>query len=108
MALADLDRKPEGAAMLFAILCTDKPHSLELRMKVRPDHLAYLETLSVKGAGPFLDADDKPNGSMIIVEAADRAAAQAIAEHDPYAKAGLFQKVEIRPWKWLIKNPETA
>ena len=31
-----------------------------------------------------------------------------MAENDPYAKAGLFASVEIRPWKWLIKNPETA
>jgi uncharacterized protein YciI len=29
-----------------------------------------------------------------------------MAENDPYAKAGLFASVEIKPWKWLIKNPE--
>lgn len=95
--------------MLFALLCTDKPDSVSLRMSVRPDHLTYLESLgsALKAAGPFTTDEGSPTGSLVIIEAADRAAAQAMAENDPYAKAGLFASVEIRPWKWLIKNPET-
>jgi uncharacterized protein YciI len=94
--------------MLFALICTDKPNSVDLRMSVRPDHLTYLESLggALKAAGPFTGDDGKPTGSLVILEAADKAAAEAIAENDPYAKAGLFAAVEIRPWKWLIKNPE--
>ena len=96
--------------MLFALICTDKPQSLDLRMSVRPDHLKHLDSLgaALKAAGPFTDDEGKPSGSLVIIEAADRAQARAIAEADPYAKAGLFASVEIRPWKWLIKNPETA
>jgi uncharacterized protein YciI len=95
--------------MLFALLCTDKPNSVDLRMSVRPDHLKYLETLgsSLKAAGPFTTDEGSPTGTLAIIEAADRAAAKVIAENDPYAKAGLFASVEIKPWKWLIKNPET-
>ena len=94
--------------MLFALLCTDKPGSLDLRMRVRPDHLKYLENLgtSLKTAGPFTTDDGSPNGSLVIIEAADRAAAKVIAENDPYAKAGLFASVDIRAWKWALKNPE--
>jgi uncharacterized protein YciI len=92
--------------MLFALICTDKPNSLDLRMANRPSHLAYLETITVKGAGPFLDDAGNPNGSLVIIEATDLADAKAIAAADPYAKAGLFASVDIRPWKWLIKNPE--
>ena len=94
--------------MLFALICTDKPNSVDLRMSVRPDHLTYLESLggALKAAGPFTGDDGKPTGSLVILEAADKAAAEAMAENDPYAKAGLFAAVEIRPWKWLIKNPE--
>lgn len=96
--------------MLFALICTDKPNHLETRMVQRPAHLAFLESLgsNTKAAGPFLGGDEKPNGSLVIIEAVDMAAAQAIAARDPYAIAGLFQSVEIRPWKWLIKNPEAA
>lgn len=94
--------------MLFALICTDNPGSLELRMKMRPDHLAFLESLgaAVKGAGPFTDDAGSPTGSLVLVEAENRGAAEALAARDPYAMAGLFSSVEIRPWKWLIKNPE--
>ena len=94
--------------MLFALICTDKPDHLAVRLKVRPDHLAFLDTITVKGAGPFLDAAGKPNGSLVIIEAKDRVEAEAIAARDPYAVAGLFASVDIRPWKWLINNPETV
>lgn len=95
--------------MLFALISTDKPASIDLRMAVRPDHLKYLESLgtALKAAGPFTTDEGSPTGSLVIVEAADRPAAMAMAESDPYAKAGLFASVEIKPWKWLIKNPET-
>jgi hypothetical protein len=94
--------------MLFALMCTDKPDSLELRMRVRPQHLAFLESLgaAVKGAGPFTDEAGHPTGSLMLVEAEDRAAIELLAAQDPYARAGLFSSVEIRPWKWLVKNPE--
>jgi uncharacterized protein YciI len=96
--------------MLFALLCTDKPNSLDLRMQVRPEHLTYLESLgsALKAAGPFTSDEGQPIGSLVIIEAADRAAAEVMAANDPYAKAGLFAAVEIKPWKWLIKNPEAA
>lgn len=94
--------------MLFALLCTDKPNSLDLRMAVRPDHVKYLESLglALKAAGPFTTDEGSPIGSLVIIEAADRAAAKTMADNDPYAKAGLFASVDIRAWKWSLKNPE--
>ena len=94
--------------MLFVIICTDKPNSLDLRMSTRPAHLDYLNGLGsrMKTAGPFTDDAGQPNGSLVIIEAKDLADAKAIAAADPYAQAGLFASVDIRPWKWLIKNPE--
>ena len=95
--------------MLYAIICTDKADGLELRMSTRPDHLAFLDGLgdALKGAGPFLsEDDDTPNGSLLVLEAASADEARQIAARDPYAQAGLFETVEVRPWKWLINNPE--
>ena len=43
-----------------------------------------------------------------MIEAADKAAAAAIAADDPYAKAGLFDSVEIRPWNWVFNKPAAA
>ena len=94
--------------MLFFFFCTGKPNRLELCQEARPDHLKFLESLgnSLKAAGPFTDDEGRPTGSLVVIEAEDRAAISAIAGRDPYAVAGLFASVEIKPWKWLIKNPE--
>lgn len=96
--------------MLFALICTDKPGHLDLRLQVRPDHLKYLDSLgpAMKFAGPFTDDAGQPNGSLVVIEAASRQAAQTIAANDPYARAGLFESVDLRPWKWALKNPEAA
>ena len=87
--------------MLFAIVCEDKPAALELRLATRPTHLEYLDSQgeALVQAGPVLDAEGKPCGSVLIVEAADQAAAEAFAAADPYAQAGLFAKVSIRPFR---------
>jgi uncharacterized protein YciI len=73
----------------FSIVCKDKPGALPLRQANRPDHLAYLEgagaTLCL--AGPLLDAEGQPEGSLLIVDVGDKAAAEAFAAADPYAKA---------------------
>ena len=96
--------------MLYALICTDKPGHLQVRMDTRPAHLAWLEGLgdNLKAAGPFLGDDGKPVGSLVIIKADDVAGAQATAAADPYAKAGLFSAVEIKPWNWVIKNPENT
>jgi uncharacterized protein YciI len=95
--------------MLYALICTDKPDSLAVRMAHRPEHVAYLEGLgdALVFAGPFLKEDGETMcGSLIVIEAATLDAARKIAAGDPFAKAGLFDKVEIRPWLWLMNNPE--
>ncbi|PRX11150.1 UNVERIFIED_ORG: hypothetical protein BCL66_102111 [Martelella mediterranea] len=95
--------------MIFAVLCKDKPDHLHVRMETRPLHLEWVDGLNEKGtlkiAGPFLDAQEKPCGSMLLIEAQDQASAEAIAAQDPYGKAGLFEKVEVKPFKWLYNNP---
>ncbi|MGE0240997.1 MAG: YciI family protein [Parvibaculaceae bacterium] len=94
--------------MLYALICTDKPDSVDLRLKERPGHIDYLNSLGarLKAAGPFTDEAGSPIGSLVIVEAKDRAGAEEVAKNDPYAKAGLFAAVEIRAWTWGLKNPE--
>ena len=94
--------------MLFAIIATDRPGMLETRLSTRPEHLAYLEALGEEliFAGPFLDENEKPNGSLVVIEADNLAAAEAVAANDPYTLAGLFETVQIRAWKWAINNKE--
>ena len=89
--------------MFFALICHDKPGALALRMDNRADHLGYIETTGVVAqAGPLLDDDGGMVGSLVILDVADRAAAQAWAAADPYARAGLFDRVDIVGWKRVI------
>ncbi|CTQ58161.1 MAG: YciI-like protein [Roseibium album] len=96
--------------MLYALICTDKPGALQTRLDTRDDHIAFLKGLGagLKAAGPFLDDDGNMTGSLVVIEAANRNEALAIAEEDPYARVGLFESVEIRPWNWVVKNPEVS
>ena len=94
--------------MLFAAICNDKPGSLDKRKANRPEHLAYLKSLgeALVLAGPFTEEDGTSmNGSLIVVEAASLDDARRIIEGDPFAKAGIFANVEIRPWLWSINRP---
>ncbi|MGR9177857.1 YciI-like protein [Rhizobium leguminosarum] len=96
--------------MLFALLCKDKPGHLNVRMDTRPTHIEHLNKLNAEGtlkiAGPFLDDDGKPCGSLIIVEAESKEAARALADTDPYAKAGLFESVDVKAYNWVFNKPE--
>jgi hypothetical protein len=94
-----------GLPLLFVALCLDKPDSVPLRLSTREAHLAFLaeNAAQVKLGGPFLDAaGEKPIGSMLIVEARDAAGAQALLARDPYAQAGLFASVEVKPWRRVV------
>lgn len=92
--------------MLFAIFCYDKSESAGIRQATRPAHLEYLSGAGdrVKLAGPLMDAGDDaaPIGSLIIIDAASEAAVQLFANNDPYATAGLFERVEIHPWRRAV------
>ena len=88
--------------MRVALICIDKAGALQTRLDNRSAHLAHIETSGVvEMAGPFLD-NGAMVGSLIILDVADLAAAQAWADADPYAQAGLFQSVQIREWKKVI------
>ncbi len=94
--------------MLFALICTDRPASLEVRMATRPEHLAYLEQYAAKlvQAGPLLDTEGRPCGSLLLVDVEDRAAAEGFAAADPYAKAGLFESTVIRAYRPVFRDGE--
>lgn len=89
--------------MFFALICHDKPGALALRLDNRADHLAHIDATGVVAqAGPLLDDAGGMIGSLVILDVADRAAAQAWADGDPYARAGLFDSVQIVAWKRVI------
>lgn len=87
---------------LFALICTDHPGREDLRRATRAAHLDYLAASGVaRMAGPFLNGGTM-TGSLVVIEVADRASADAFAADDPYAQAGLFAQVRIEEWKKVI------
>lgn len=90
--------------MLIALIARDKPGALETRLANREAHLAYAADsgVTLKFGGPFIDADGNMCGSLLVMEVADMAEAEDFAANDPYAKAGLFQSVELIEWKQTV------
>lgn len=90
--------------MLFVIHCRDKRNHLAVRQENRPTHVAYLKSMGDKlfAAGPLLDENEQMCGSVVIIDVADKAAAEDFAVNDPYAKAGLFDQVTIDCWNKVL------
>lgn len=71
---------------------------------MRAQHLAYLEAVidQIIVAGPLLDDEGAPIGSMLLMEFPDRKAAIHFAASDPYALAGLFASVAVTAWRQTL------
>jgi uncharacterized protein len=89
---------------IFVLHCLDRPDSLALRLSLRPAHLAHAQSLGdgLLRAGPLLDGAGQPCGSLIMIEVADQAAADAFAAADPYATGCLFAQVLIHPYRQAL------
>ncbi len=92
--------------MQFVLTAYDRPGALSVRLETRPAHLDYLKEIagSILVAGPMLDGEGKPCGSVIVYEAADRAAAEKLVRDDPYTKADLFESAELRGFRVVVKD----
>ncbi len=98
--------------MYYSIISEDIPNSLPLRIKARPEHLLRLEKLKeegrllVAGPNPALDTSEPGEagftGSVVIAEFESLEAAKAWANQDPYIKAGVYQSVQIKPFKKVL------
>lgn len=97
--------------MLFVIYARDKRDGGGARQAHRAAHLEYLKSKGavIKTAGPLLADDGKAMiGSMLVIEASDRAAAESFAKGDPFHAAGVFASVEIHPWRASVGSVSFA
>jgi uncharacterized protein YciI len=98
--------------MLYVIIGRDAANSLDKRLAARPDHLQRLQKLRDEGrlllAGPFpaIDAEDPGpagfRGSLIVAEFDSLDDAQAWAQGDPYAAAGVYESVDVLPFRKVL------
>jgi hypothetical protein len=95
--------------MLYAIIASDVPNSLQDRLASRPAHLARLAQLKSEGrlvlAGPHpaVDSNDPGaagfTGSLVVAEFDSLQAAEQWAAADPYKAAGVYGDVIVKPFK---------
>ena len=80
--------------------------ALERRLKVREEHLAKIGELKKSAecliGGAILDETGKMIGSMLVYEFPDRKALEEKLKDEPYYTKGVWQKVEIQPFRLAI------
>ena len=66
----------------FVLLCRDRKDAADLRARLRPAHLDYLEAHfeEVWLAGPLLSDEGSPIGSVVIIDAEDARGARNFAQ----------------------------
>lgn len=100
-----LGGKPEERYLMhFIIYCLDVPNSAVLRAKHLEAHKANLSSAPFKilVSGPLLEEDcETINGSCLLIEAKDKEEVISFLRDDPFTKAGIWEKVEVRHFaKW--------
>lgn len=98
--------------MWYLIEGYDRADALPARLAARAEHLARLTALRDEGrlllAGPCpaIDAEDPGpagfSGSLIVAEFPSLDAARAWADADPYVAAGVYGRVEVRPFRRVL------
>lgn len=98
--------------MWYAIEGFDADDVLARRAEARPAHLARLVALRdggrllVAGPCPAIDAEDPGpagfSGSIVIAQFESLVQARAWADADPYVAAGVYARVEVRPFRLVL------
>jgi uncharacterized protein YciI len=102
----------ESDGMWYAIEGHDGEGVLERRQGAREAHLTRLRDLLdagrllLAGPCPAIDAEDPGpagfSGSIVIAEFESLEAARAWADADPYIEAGVYTRVDVRPFRLVL------
>lgn len=98
--------------MWYAIEGHDGADALPRRAGARAAHVARLEALRdagrllVAGPCPAIDAEDPGpagfSGSIVIARFDSLEDARAWADADPYVEAGVYARVDVRPFRLVL------
>ena len=96
--------------MQFILMAYDGTDTgaLDRRMAVRQQHLDKIDQLIKRGefiyGGAILDNSGKMRGSVVLYEFPDRAALDKCLESEPYILNGVWEKIEIHPFRLAKHN----
>jgi uncharacterized protein YciI len=98
--------------MWYAIEGYDGEQVLDRRLAARERHLQRLVALRdagrllLAGPCPAIDAEDPGpagfSGSLVVAQFPSLEDARAWADADPYVEAGVYARVEVRPFKPVL------
>jgi uncharacterized protein len=92
--------------MPYAITFVDDPGiDKEKKSALRAIHVEYVTRNAdriIASGGLFPDADDFPNGGLIILDVEDRNDAIAYIENDPFFLNGIFSTYTLHRWRKFI------
>ena len=77
---------------------------------MRPSHRERLRLhdhpVAVRIGGPLLDDAGEMIGTMLVIEAMDKAQVENYLALDPYVVEGLFKTISITGFNWGLGQPE--
>ncbi len=79
--------------MIHVFHLIDKPDSGALRLRIRPEHKAYLALMAdrIAFAGPLMAEDGQTMiGSLLAIDFDSLAAAEAWLADEPFTRAGVY------------------
>jgi len=89
----------------FLIIGHGKPGMTAARDALRGEHRRYLAASGygdrLIACGPLLSGDGSEwMGTAAVAELPDRGSAEAMLLHGPYARAGLYESIEVHAWRF--------
>ena len=98
--------------MWYSIVTEDHEDSLNKRTNVRAEHIARLKKLIddgrllIAGPNPAIDSSETGpagfTGSIIIAEFNSLEDAKSWAKEDPYTKANVTKKINVKPFNLVL------
>jgi hypothetical protein len=87
--------------MLFAWIGFIKPGAEAIPQDVQQQTNEFLQQpyIPISSIGPLCDETGRRAAMLMIFEATDRAAAEALVENSPYRKAGLYERYELYEYR---------
>jgi uncharacterized protein YciI len=94
-----------GLNMPYMVIAEDRANTADLRARVRPAHVAYLEANlgMLLGAGARMDDDGvTATGSLYLIDTDSREAAERFVANDPFMLEGVFSGFTATRWRKAI------
>lgn len=96
--------------MPWLIETYDKPDHNDVRLRVRPRHMVFLEENKqhLLACGAKLDdAGERASGDLFLLDFETREEAEQFIAQDPFTTAELFERVEIHRWRMAFYNRQS-